>query len=119
MNTVIERMNVLSPAQGKVPRNRLPQLHVLHDSVRDLETDPMRAVRLLNSVPPLLAVRVDPAPVGVGRPAEGDIGTGDFEPVAGEGLDEIKMLGLLESVQRGLGRTVLATSAWTVAMSVG
>lgn len=86
MDSVVISMDVLPPAERKVPSNRLPKLHILHNAIRDLEIDSMWSVGLLYGVPPLLPVRINPSPVGVSRAAQGNISAGDFEPVTGESL---------------------------------
>lgn len=89
VNPVIEHTKVLCAIERKVPRDRLPNLHILYDSVRHLEIDSVRAVRLLDGVPPLLTMCVDPAPAGSGRASKGHISAGDFDPVAREGLNGV------------------------------
>lgn len=86
MNTVVERMNVLPSAQSKVPGDGLPEFHVLKDTVGDAKVDAMRAVGLLDGVPPLLTVGVDPAPVGIGGTAKSNVCASDLDPVTRESL---------------------------------
>lgn len=92
MNPIIERMDVLPSTKRKVPCYRLPQLHIFYNSVRHLEIDPMRAVRLLDGIPPLLTMRVDPTPLRIGRAAKGNVSAGNFQPMAREGLNKIPSL---------------------------
>jgi hypothetical protein len=47
---------------------------------------------LLDSVPPLLTVRINPSPLRVCSPAKGHIGASNFDPMPRERLDRVRSL---------------------------